>query len=52
MMAEFEVQVTERYEEMEAWEKAYFSLKFNRQEGDVKCVAHIYNIAIQKGMDL
>ena len=50
MLEEFEKLVHERYETLTPRDQAYFSLKFTRREGDVRCVAHIYNIAVQAGM--
>lgn len=50
MLDEFEAIVAQRKDEMEEEEQALYSLKFNRKEGDVRCCAHVYNIAVQAGM--
>lgn len=34
---------------MEPTDQAFHFLRFNRVEGDVRCCAHIYNIAVQAG---
>jgi hypothetical protein len=50
MLHEVEAELAERYEKLNARDQAYFFCKFNRAEGDVRCCAHIYNIAVQAGM--
>jgi hypothetical protein len=49
MLDEFEACVEAQWEEMEELEQAQFCCKFNRVDGDVRCCAHIYNIAVQAG---
>jgi hypothetical protein len=49
MLDNFEAIVEEQFNEMEERDQAYFCCKFNRKEGDVRCCAHIYNIAVQAG---
>jgi hypothetical protein len=49
MLYEFEAEVALRYSLMNERDQAYFCCKFNRAEGDVRCCAHIYNIAVQAG---
>jgi hypothetical protein len=49
MLDEYEAVVAEQYDVMEDKEQAFFYCKFNRTEGDVRCCAHIYNIAVQAG---
>ena len=34
---------------MDADDKARYFLQFNRVEGDVRCCAHVYNLAVQAG---
>jgi hypothetical protein len=34
---------------MDELNQARFCCKFNRKDGDVRCIAHIYNIAVQAG---
>jgi len=41
--------VKEQFNKIEERDQAYFCCKFNRKEGDIRCCAHIYNIAIQAG---
>ena len=50
MMDEFEAAVEEQYDAMDEKDQAANFLKFSRIEGDVRCCAHIYNIAIQAGI--
>ena len=50
MLYEYEATIAERYDEMGVRDQAYFFCRFNRVEGDVRCCAHIYNIAVQAGM--
>jgi hypothetical protein len=49
MLDEFEANVHEQWEAMDELEQATFCCKFNRTDGDVRCCAHIYNIAVQAG---
>jgi hypothetical protein len=49
MLADFEAVVEERWMVMSGRQRLFFSLKFNKLEGDVRCCAHIYNIAVQAG---
>jgi hypothetical protein len=49
MLDNFEAEVENQYDLMEERDQAYFCCKFNRKEGDVRCCAHIYNIAVQAG---
>jgi hypothetical protein len=49
MLEMFEAVVEEKWEEMIGLERLMYCCKFNRIEGDVRCCAHIYNIAIQAG---
>lgn len=35
---------------MDSYDQLRFAIKFNRKEGDVRCCAHIYNIAVQAGI--
>jgi hypothetical protein len=49
MLAEFEAIIAERYKVIDERDKAYFCYKFNKVKGDVRCYAHIYNIAVQVG---
>jgi hypothetical protein len=49
MLDEFEAVVAGQYDLMSDRDQAYFCCKFNRKEGDVRCCAHIYNIAVQAG---
>ena len=49
MLEEFEAETAERFDQMDTRDQAYFYCKFNRAEGDVRCCAHIYNIAVQAG---
>ena len=49
MLNEYEAVVAEQYAVMEDKEQALFCCKFNRVEGDVRCCAHIYNIAVYAG---
>jgi hypothetical protein len=52
MLDEFEAVVTRQYDQMSDRDQAYFCCKFNRKEGDVRCCAHIYNIAVQAGTNI
>jgi len=47
MLQEFEDEVHAQYTNMEGEDYARFCCHFNRQEGDVRCCAHIYNIKVQ-----
>jgi hypothetical protein len=49
MLQEFQTSVALRLDELEGREKVFAMLKFDRKEGDVRCCAHIYNIAVQTG---
>ena len=49
MLKEYEAVVQERYDLIDDREQAFFYYKFNRQEGDVRCYTHIYNITVQAG---
>ena len=49
MLDDFEAVVQEQFDLLEDREQAYFCCKFNRKDGDVRCCAHIYNIAVQAG---
>jgi hypothetical protein len=49
MLDDFEAEVEERYEAMEPEKQAFFCCRYNRIDGDVRCCAHIYNIAVQAG---
>jgi hypothetical protein len=49
MLDEFEVVVVEQWDLMDKLDQARFCCKFNRKDGDVRCVSYIYNIAIQAG---
>lgn len=49
MLAEFEAEVANKYDLMEEADKAFYFLQYNRVEGDVRCTAHIYNLAVQAG---
>ena len=49
MLSEFEAAVNEKYDAMDADDKARYFLQFNRVEGDVRCCAHVYNLAVQAG---
>jgi hypothetical protein len=49
MLDEFEAVVAGQFDLMSDRDQAYFCCKFNRKEGDVRCCAHIYNIAVQAG---
>jgi hypothetical protein len=49
MLEEFEAVVEERYTLLSGREKHFFCCRFNRVEGDVRCCAHVYNIAVQAG---
>jgi hypothetical protein len=37
---------------MEELEQTLFCCKFNRNDGDVRCCTHIYNITVQAGMSI
>jgi hypothetical protein len=52
MLDEFEAVVATQWEAMDELDQARFCCKFNRKDGDVRCVAHIYNIAVQAGKHL
>jgi hypothetical protein len=49
MLAKFEDCVKVQYEALDERDKVHFCCKFNRKDGDVRCCAHIYNIAVQAG---
>ena len=49
MLEEFEAVVEERYTLLSGRKKHFFCCRFNRVKGDVRCCAHIYNIAVQAG---
>jgi hypothetical protein len=49
MLEMFEAVVLEQWEHKSGQERLFFSCRFNRVEGDVRCCAHIYNIAVQAG---
>ena len=49
MLEMFEAVVEEQWEAKEGRDKLFFCCRFNRLEGDVRCCAHIYNIAVQSG---
>lgn len=49
MLAQFEAEVEAKWELLNEDDQARFYCKFNRKEGDVRCCAHIYNIAVQTG---
>jgi hypothetical protein len=49
MLDEFEAVVASQWEAMNELDQARFCCKFNRKDGDVRCIAHIYNIAVQAG---
>jgi hypothetical protein len=49
MLEEYEAAVADQYDLMDEKDQAFFCCKFNRGEGDVRCCAHIYNIAVQVG---
>lgn len=46
MLDEFEAIVVEQWEAIEEEDQARFYCKFNQKDGDVRCCAHIYNIAV------
>lgn len=46
ILNEFEAVVIEQFDLMSDRDQAYFCYKFNRKEGDIRCCAHIYNIAV------
>ena len=46
MLNKFEAVVQEQWEAIEELDQATFCYKFNRVNGDVRCCAHIYNIAV------
>ena len=50
MLEEFEAVVASQWEHMEEEDQLSFCCKFNRKEGDVRCCAHIYNIAVQAAL--
>jgi hypothetical protein len=49
MLDEIESIVEEQFDIMNDFDQLRFPLKFNRVDGDVRCCAHIYNIAVQAG---
>jgi hypothetical protein len=49
MLDKFEANVHEQWEAIDELEQATFCYKFNTTNGDVRCCAHIYNIAVQAG---
>jgi hypothetical protein len=46
MLAEFKAIIAERYKVMNERDRAYCCCKFNKVKRDVRCCAHIYNIAV------
>ena len=49
MLEEFEVVVATQWVQMEK-DRLPFWCKFNRKDADVRCCAHIYNIAVQAAL--
>jgi hypothetical protein len=45
----FEQKVKQKWEEMDHFNKAKFSLRFQASEGNINCISHIYNLAVQAG---
>jgi hypothetical protein len=52
MLDEFEAVIATQWEAIDELDQAKFCYKFNRKDGDVRCVTHIYNIKVQAGMYL
>ena len=50
MLEEFEAVVASQCGQMEEEDRLSFCCKFNRKDGDVRCCAHIYNIAVQAAL--
>jgi len=50
MLKELQAQIEERYTLLPVGEQCQYCLTFNTQEGDVRCCAHVYNIAVNAGM--
>jgi hypothetical protein len=50
MLDEFEAIVADQWDTMNKEDQVQFCCKFNRKDGDVRCVAHIYNITVQAGL--
>jgi hypothetical protein len=46
MLDEFKAVVIRQYDQISNRDQAYFCYKFNQKEGDVRCCAYIYNIAV------
>ena len=51
MLEEFEAVVAEGWEDLTEEEQMVHpkNFQFTRKEGDVRCVSHVYNIAVQAG---
>lgn len=49
MVKQFESHVADQWDLMDEFDKLRFCIKFNRTDRDIRCCAHIYNIAVQSG---
>ena len=52
MLKDYERRVNEKYKTLSSGDQCCYCLKFNRTDGDVRCCAHIYNIAVNAGKNL
>jgi hypothetical protein len=49
MLNDFKDLIQEQYDLIDERDQAFFCYKFNRNDRDVRCCAHIYNIIVQAG---